>query len=792
MGVKDIATKILITAEDKASGVFRSLQSNAAKVAAAVVGFFSFKAFSSAAESAEKLDVQMRKLDAVITATGGAAGLTAQEIDEMARRLDEATLGSAEGFRDAAAKLLTFKSVGKDAFETTLKLAQDLAATGFGTLETNIVQLGKALEDPISGMSSLRESGVTFTASQQEVIKSLVATGETAKAQGLILEAVAGQVAGVGAALGGGLSGAMDLVSKRLTDVKEQLGAAVLPVFTRFQLAVAELYKRLSDSGAITAFGQAVAGAFQAALDAGMRLVNGVDFDALIAKIAEWATSTRKAVADFAADMGKAADSAKLAVAVMSAGFSTIKAVVLGIAAVTSTMVSTILSGVAEISEGLAKVTFGGVADRFRAAAAELHEIAGGMGAVADAFGTEAKQALDQAAASADEAGAAYNRLAARADQATAANTRLAESFRAGERASQSNAAALNKVGATAQATAEDIKRLREEQQRAAEGGDLQRAVQIQEQIRQALQKTGTEAEKTGDKTAEANDKIKTAGEQVNNTFSTVSETTKKAGQDMADLGENTEEAGDKAAQAEAEFEKLLKKPGVIRASLTEPLLEGAAAASKYAGEANRLFEEVYGEHISKIRIASIRSWSDALNTSFALAERKARAYIATMEDLDRQEQDMNSSAARGVEDRKLRLLELEGTAKQVAEARKARDIAEVNRTIALTQLEIRRAKMNGDREEAARLEKEILLLKEQLLLIEKIHRAEQRRNEGKGGGGGSGGGRSGGGVSPSLPAGPTVNINLGVVNANEKATLESLGRNLAPVLGDLTRKGFR
>ena len=85
-----------------------------------------------------------------MAATGGAAGLTAEELDAMARRLDEATLGSAAGFRDAQIELLTFKSVGVDAFERTLIAAQDLSEAGFGRYKT-VVQLGKALEDPVKG-----------------------------------------------------------------------------------------------------------------------------------------------------------------------------------------------------------------------------------------------------------------------------------------------------------------------------------------------------------------------------------------------------------------------------------------------------------------------------------------------------------------------------------------------------------------------------------------------------------------------------------------------------------------
>lgn len=207
---------------------------------------FSLLFLKKSADDADALDVQMRKLQATIKATGGAAGLTAAEIDDMARRLDEATLGSASGFRDAAAQLLTFKSIGRDAFETTLKLAQDLAATGFGTITQNAVQLGKALESPNEGLSALSRSGVTFSKEQKELIKSLVETGRQAEAQGLILEAVAGQVGGVAEAMGGGLAGAADLAGKKMTDLREVIGQKITPAMTIFFNGLANIVSILT------------------------------------------------------------------------------------------------------------------------------------------------------------------------------------------------------------------------------------------------------------------------------------------------------------------------------------------------------------------------------------------------------------------------------------------------------------------------------------------------------------------------------------------------------------------
>ncbi|MCP5197546.1 MAG: phage tail length tape measure family protein [Gammaproteobacteria bacterium] len=248
--------QFLITAKDEATSTLGKIGGALSQLGGVVTGVAKsaihlvFPDFGDSVRAAEALEIQMGKLRAGIEATGGTAGLTAEEIDEMARRLDEATLGSAEGFRNAAVELLTFKSVGKDAFERTLKAAQDLADAGFGTVESATVQLGKALEDPVKGLTSLTRVGVSFTDQQRAMIEGFIRLGDAASAQNVILAAVEGQVQGVASAAGGGLAGAVDLVGKRLTDLKETVGAVLTPVLTKLNLVWADVIGAVQKAGA--------------------------------------------------------------------------------------------------------------------------------------------------------------------------------------------------------------------------------------------------------------------------------------------------------------------------------------------------------------------------------------------------------------------------------------------------------------------------------------------------------------------------------------------------------------
>lgn len=242
MSLRDnLLIRLLITAKDDASdkikGITASLRGLALRVVAWAAAFLSLK---SAVDAAEALEVQMGKLRAVIKATGGEADFTAENIDRMARDIDEATLGGAANIRDAAVELKTFKSVGIEVFERTLRAAQDLSTAGFGAVEQTAVQLGKALEDPLTGLGALTRVGVSFNAQQKAQIETAVQLGQTLEAQKIILEAVEGQVQGVAAAAGAGLAGAVDLVSKRFTDLKETVGGTLIGVLGQLNLQLAD------------------------------------------------------------------------------------------------------------------------------------------------------------------------------------------------------------------------------------------------------------------------------------------------------------------------------------------------------------------------------------------------------------------------------------------------------------------------------------------------------------------------------------------------------------------------
>ena len=132
-------------------------------------------------------------------------------------------------------KLLTFKNLALTAgqaggmFDRATMAAQDLAAAGFGTAETNAVQLGKALQDPVKGITALARSGVTFTEQEKKKIEVLVKSGKILDAQNMVMKAIETQVGGTAAA---GVTGSMKM-QQAFAQFRESLGLALLPTFNK-------------------------------------------------------------------------------------------------------------------------------------------------------------------------------------------------------------------------------------------------------------------------------------------------------------------------------------------------------------------------------------------------------------------------------------------------------------------------------------------------------------------------------------------------------------------------------
>lgn len=137
------------------------------------------------------------QVETVIKSTGGVAGRTARELQAMASALQGRTLfGDEEILQHVIAPLLTFTRIHGAVFDRATASVLDYAQALGTDLQSAAIQVGKALNDPIAGISALGEAGVQFTEAQKVQIEALVEAGKMAEAQGHILAELGTQFAG--------------------------------------------------------------------------------------------------------------------------------------------------------------------------------------------------------------------------------------------------------------------------------------------------------------------------------------------------------------------------------------------------------------------------------------------------------------------------------------------------------------------------------------------------------------------------------------------------------------------
>jgi hypothetical protein len=201
----------------------------AAGAAAAVVATKLIKAGEEASTANARIGNIVQTMDLF----GEETGKVTERLIKNGEALARLTGVETKAIKETQGILLTFKELAATAdeqggaFDRASKAALDLAAAGFGSAQSNATQLGKALQDPIKGLTALTRSGVTFTDAEREKIRALTESGKVLEAQNMILSAIEGQVGGTAEAT----ANASDRMRVAFSQAQERLGLALLPAF---------------------------------------------------------------------------------------------------------------------------------------------------------------------------------------------------------------------------------------------------------------------------------------------------------------------------------------------------------------------------------------------------------------------------------------------------------------------------------------------------------------------------------------------------------------------------------
>lgn len=166
-------------------------------------------------------------LAAVLSATGNAAGYNLDQLEKMASGMQDMTRTGDEVILGGMSILATFKQVRGEGFERATMAALDMSQVMKQDLKSSMVQIGKALNDPIVGLTALGRTGVTFTEDQKEMITTLQESGDIIGAQAIILKELESQFGGAAHAASKTFAGGMEQADNALGDMKEELGFVI-------------------------------------------------------------------------------------------------------------------------------------------------------------------------------------------------------------------------------------------------------------------------------------------------------------------------------------------------------------------------------------------------------------------------------------------------------------------------------------------------------------------------------------------------------------------------------------
>ena len=207
------------------SGLTTSIRGTGAAFGVAGVAVAGFTAaLKSGLDVFEATEMQMARTEGLIRATGGAAGFTAEQMERMARDVALNTMASTDGIRSAQSVLMTFRSVSGETFEESIRLSQDMASVMGTDVKSAAMQLGKALEDPVAGLSALTRSGISFSETEKLMVRDMMAANKAAEAQAIVLAKINGQIGGTASAEADGtLGGSKDTLGQKWNEFLESL-----------------------------------------------------------------------------------------------------------------------------------------------------------------------------------------------------------------------------------------------------------------------------------------------------------------------------------------------------------------------------------------------------------------------------------------------------------------------------------------------------------------------------------------------------------------------------------------
>lgn len=171
-------------------------------------------------------------LNSILKSTNDASGMTAVGLQKIAMGFSNMSQFSTQSVEGVEKVLLTFTNLGKNVFPQATQAVLDISKVMGGDLQSASVELGKALNDPVAGLSSLTRIGVTFSQKQKDLIQNYMQHNELAQAQGVILQELNKEFPPL-KDQHASMAVQLAILNNQWTNIKTTVGTDVLPILNQ-------------------------------------------------------------------------------------------------------------------------------------------------------------------------------------------------------------------------------------------------------------------------------------------------------------------------------------------------------------------------------------------------------------------------------------------------------------------------------------------------------------------------------------------------------------------------------
>jgi len=316
----------------------------------------------------------LAQLEAALVSTGNAAGLTAQQLMDMADELKRSSMLSTEEILSAQTRLLSYTDIVASEFPAAMQIVIDQQQRLGISVEQSAEIVGRALQSPSEAIATLGRQGFKFEADQKRLLRQLEATGKKAEAQAVIIDMLTEAYGGAAAAARmGTFRGLLKTIGDQYGDFAGRVSNSGAFDYIKGRLAeLANNLDAMANDGRLDRLAQGLSDAFiQGAkwVEGFIQQLAGVDFKRLTDDSAAWLSS-------FGQHLDDAATRVKLFIAPFRTLFNGLTAGLSGFAALVTNKMSEVLGVIGKVADALPNALGG---EKLRAAVADARGVLDGL-----------------------------------------------------------------------------------------------------------------------------------------------------------------------------------------------------------------------------------------------------------------------------------------------------------------------------------------------------------------------------------------------------------------------------